>query len=308
MKRREFLSASLVAAGTALVTETVSAQESRAPLWNRRRSVPQRLHIAANQYTCNSIYARENIDFWTRLDEIKNADIDGLEVMFNSASEVADVGKRIADHGLEMRSIYVGGEADMHNENTADKDIARILAIGEKVKAFGTIVLVFNPAVKQGKSDAELIRQSKNMDTLGAGLRKIGISLAFHYHTSELEFGAREFHHVLCGTDPKNVSICFEQHWSYRASGNSQVAVFDHLKLYGNRSAEVHLRQSIDNVWSETFGDGDIDNIRLAAGFKKLHKMPHVVLEQAAENGTPKTISPAEIFRRSADYVRRVFG
>ena len=145
------------------------------------------------------------------------------------------------------------------------------------------------------------------MDILGAGWKKFGITLAFHYHTTELEFGGREFHHVLCGTDPDNVSLCFEQHWSYRACGNSQVAVFDHLKLYGDRSVAVHLRQSVNNVWSETFGDGDIDNVRLAAGFKKLPKMPHVVLEQAPENGTPKTLAPAEVLRRSAEYVRRVF-
>lgn len=307
MKRREFLSASLAAsAAAALVTETVSAQETKRPSILNRRRASQHLHIAVNQYTCTSIYGRENIDFWTRLDEIKNANIDGIEVAFNAANDVADVGKRLADHGLAMHSIYVS--ANLHDENEAEKEITRSLEIGEKTKALGTEIIVFNPVAKQGKSDAELVRQSKNMNILGAGLRKIGISLAFHYHTTELEFGGREFHHILCGTDPKNVLLCFEQHWSYRASGNSEVAVFDHWKLYGSRSVEVHLRQSINNVWSETFGDGDIDNIRLAAGLKSLRKMPHVVLEQAAEAGTPKTMSPAEMLRQSAEYVRKVFG
>jgi inosose dehydratase len=227
-------------------------------------------------------------------------------VLLNSGTEAATIGKRLADHGLAMRSIYTSGY--LHDEKTAEKEIARLLEIGEKAKQQGTEIVVFNPTAKGGKSDAELICQSKNMDILGAGLKKIGMAMAFHYHTTELEFGGREFHHVLCGTDPANVSLCFEQHWSYRACGNSQVAVFDHLKLYGDRSVEVHLRQSIGNVWSETFGDGDIDNVRLAAGLKKLPKMPHVVLEQAPENGTPKTMTPVETFRRGAEYVRRVFG
>ena len=294
MQRRQFLSAALAVSGAALASENLFAQENK------------RLHVAVNQYTCGSIYGRDSIDFWTRLDELKNTGIDGLEPTIGSAADAETVGKRLADHGLAMRSVYTG--ANLHTESAATGEIARIQALGEKAKSFGTAIVVINLEPKSGKSDAELVFQSKNLDILGAGLKKTGISLALHYHTTELEFGGREFHHILCGTDPQNVSLCFEEHWSYRACGNSQVAVFDHLKLYGNRSVEVHLRQSVNNVWSELFGDGDIDYVRLAAGFKKLPVMPHVVLEQAAEGGTPKTLSPADIFRQSVEYIRRVFG
>jgi len=294
MKRRQFLSAVLAAAGTALAAKTQAARET------------QQLHVALNQYTCETFYRRDNIDFWSRLAEIKSAGIDGIEVSLGSGTEAVAIGKRLADHGLAMRSVYTSG--NLHDEKAAEKEVTRLLEIAEKTKQLGTEIMVFNPAAKGGKSDAELICQSKSMDILGADMKKIGMALAFHYHTTELEFGGREFHHVLCGTAPANVSLCFEQHWSYRACGNSQVAVFDHLKLYGERSVEVHLRQSIGNVWSETFGDGDIDNACLATGLKKLPKMPHVVLEQAPENGTPQTMPPVETFRRSAEYVRRVFG
>ena len=294
MKRRQFLTVALAATGTALATEALFAQENK------------RLHVAINQFTCNNVYQREKIDFWTRLDELKSVGVDGLEIAIGSAQDAENIGKRLKDNGLAMRSIYSG--ANMHEEDAAEKEIDRLLKLGEKVKEFGTEIIVFNPKPKKGKSDAELVFQSKNIDIVGAGLKKIGISFAFHYHTTELEFGGRELHHILCGTDPNNVSLCFEQHWSYRGCGHSQVAVFDHWKLYGNRSVEAHLRQSTDNVWSETFGDGDIDNVRLAAGFKKLPKMPHIVLEQAAEKDTPKTMSPVDVFRQSIEYIRRVFG
>jgi len=294
MKRRQFLSAALAVTGAALASETLLAQETK------------RLHVAVNTYTCGSIYNRDNIDFWTRLAELKSAGVDGIEPGVGSAADAENVGKRLADGGMEMRSVYTGG--NLHDAAVAEQNVARILALGEKAKSFGTSVITINPDAKSGKTDAELILQSKNLDILGAGLQKIGISLAFHYHTSELEFGGREFHHIMCGTDPKNVSLCFEQHWSYRACGNSAVAVFDHLKLYGDRSVELHLRQSINNVWSETYGDGDIDNVRFAAGFKKLPKLPHIVLEQAAEGGTPKTLAAVEVFRQSVEYIRKMFG
>lgn len=294
MQRRQFLSASLATVGTALAAESLFAQTRK------------RLPLAVNQYTCSTFYQRENVDFWTRLGEIKNTGIDGFEASLGSAAETADIGKRLTDHGLTMYSIYAGG--NLHDENTAEKEISRLLGIGEKAKTFGTVIMVYNPAAKKGKTDAELIRQSKNINILGAGLKKIGITLTFHYHTSELEFGGREFYHIMNAVDPANLSLCFEQHWSYRACGNSQVAMFDHWQLYADRSPIVHLRQSIANVWSETFGDGDIDNIRLANGCKKLPKMPYLILEQAPETGTPKTLSTAEALRQSADYIRRVFG
>ena len=312
MKRRQFLSAALAAAGAGLVTETLSAQPGNRRLLPNRRgsSTPdrqdQRLHVAVNQYTCNNVYRRENIDFWTRLDELKSVGVDGIEATLRTAEDVENRGKQLADHGLEMRSVYSG--AKFHEENSAQEEMDRLLKLGEKAKSIGTSIVVVNPASKSGKSDAELIFQSKNLDIVGAGLRKLGVTLAFHYHLVELEFGGREFHHVLCGTDPKNVALCFEQHYSYRGCGNSQVAVFDHLKLYGERSIAIHLRQSIGNVFSETFGDGDIDNVRVAAYFKKLPRLPHIVLESASENGTPKTMPPAEVFRQSVEYIRKVYG
>ena len=302
MQRRQFLSTALAVSGAALASENLSAQD------NTPR--PQRLHVAVNQYTCGSIYGRENIDFWTRLDELKNTGVDGIEPTINNAGDAETIGKRLADHGLAMRSIYTG--ANLHEEESAKRETARIFQLAERARSFGTSIIVINPAAKSAKSDAELVCQSKYLDSLGATLKQINIFIAFHYHTTELEFGGREFHHVLCGTDPKNVSLCFEQHWSYRACGNSQVAMFDHLKLYSDRIVAVHLRQSTNNVWSETFGDGDIDNIRLDAGLKNLpmplSNAPHIVLEQAAENSTPKTLAPADVFRRSTEYIRRVFG
>ncbi len=296
MKRRTFLQ-TVGGVGAAMAAGTVFAQETK--------ETPQ-LHVAVNQFTCNNIYRRDNKDFWDCLDELKGAGVDGIEPTVGSAEEMVNIAERLRKHGLECRSLYTG--ANLHDENVAINEIQRISKLAEKAKTFGTKIIVFNPAAKKGKTDAELVLQSQNADRLGELLRQLGISFAFHYHTTELEFGGREFHHLMCGTDPKNVAICFEEHWSYRASGNSQVAVFDHLKLYGDRATEVHLRQSVDNVWSETFGDGDIDNVRLAEGIKKIGIKPHFVLEQAAENGTPKTIPAVETFRRSVDYIRRVFG
>ena len=106
--------------------------------------------------------------------------------------------------------------------------------------------------------------QAAALDRLGGLLREMGMVLAYHNHDAELRNAAREFHHMLLGTDPQNMAFCMDVHWVYRGSGNSQVAVFDVLRLYGSRIRELHLRQSINGVWTETFCDGDIDYLRSA--------------------------------------------
>jgi inosose dehydratase len=131
--------------------------------------------------------------------------------------------------------------------------------------------------------------------------------LAYHNHEAELRNAAREFHHMMLGTDPCLVTLCLDAHWIYRGAGNSAVALFDVLKLYGPRVTELHLRQSIKTVWSETLGEGDIDYPALAKHLLQIGVKPHLVLEQAPEKGTPETMDAVESHRRSLEYARRVF-
>ncbi len=124
----------------------------------------------------------------------------------------------------------------------------------------------------------------------------------------ELRNGAREFHHMMTGTNPKLVSLCLDSHWIYRGTGNSSVALFDIVELYGSRIVEIHLRQSQKGTWSETFGEGDINYSALADRLKSKRVRPHLVLEVAVEKGTPKTLDPVTAHRRSVEFARKVFG
>jgi inosose dehydratase len=149
--------------------------------------------------------------------------------------------------------------------------------------------------------------QAGNLDRLGAELRKQGQVLSYHFHEPEFRCAAREFHHMMLGTDPRNVTLCLDAHWVFRGASDSQVALFDIVKLYGPRISELHLRQSSGGVWTETFGSGDIDYPRLAAELVKMKIRPHVVLEQAAEAKTPKTMGAVEAHQKGVAYTRKVF-
>ncbi len=272
------------------------------------------LFIASNSYSWAVYYQREGRDFNSALDagfaDVAKSTVNGYEAGIGSPGEVERLAALLAKHGLAMRSIYVGSV--LHDAAQADKNVAQILAIAEKAKAAGTRILVTNPnplrwGGPENKSDAQLKTQAAALEELGRQLGKIGMVLAYHNHDIELRNAAREFHHMMAGTDPKCVTLCLDAHWVYRGAGNSSVALFDVVKLYGSRITELHLRQSKDGIWSETFGEGDIDYPLLAERLKDLGIKPHLVMEIAVEKGTPKTLDPVEAHRQSCAYARKVF-
>lgn len=259
-------------------------------------------------------YLRDGRDFNASLDEglgeVAKSGLAGFEPAINAPGDIDRLGPLLKKHGLQMRSLYVN--STLHKPDAVEKSIADILAIAEKAKGAGTRIVVTNPSPIQwggpaNKDDAQLKIQAEAMNRLGERLKSRGMTLAYHNHDIELRNAAREFHHMMVGTDPDKVALCLDAHWIYRGSGNSSVALFDVLRLYGSRIREIHLRQSIDGTWSEFLGDGDIDYQALAKYLASIRIKPHLVLEQAPENGTPKTMDAVESHRRSLEYVSRVF-
>jgi inosose dehydratase len=279
------------------------------------RKKPGKLHLACNVYPWTVFYQREGRDFNKDLDkglaEVAASGVDGFEPIINAPQDVDKIGPLLKKHSLQMRSLYVN--STLHERDQAGKSIEEVFAIAEKAKAvLGTQIIVTNPSPirwggPENKNDAQLKVQAEALEALGRKLKGINLTLAYHNHDIELRNAGREFHHVMVGTDPACVTLCLDAHWIYRGAGNSAVALFDVLKLYGSRVTELHLRQSKDNIWTETFGEGDIDYPALAKYLLDIGVRPHLVLEQAVEASSPKTVAPVEAFRQSSEYARHIF-
>ncbi|MGB2864125.1 MAG: sugar phosphate isomerase/epimerase, partial [Sedimentisphaerales bacterium] len=244
------------------------------------------------------------------LSEVAASRFDGYEPLANNPEELDRLGPLLKKHGLEMRSLYVNSV--LHERDKAEASIESVLAIARKAKGLGTKIIVTNPSpIRWGgpedKDDAQLRVQAAAIEKLGRQLKAMGLTLAYHNHDIEFRHAAREFHHMMAGTDPAYVTLCLDAHWIYRGAGNSSVALFDILKLYGSRVTELHLRQSKHNIWTEAMCDGDIDYPALAKYLLKINVRPHLVMEQAVETGSPKTMSTIEASRKSSQYARRVF-
>jgi inosose dehydratase len=306
ISRRGFLG-EMATVGGAMMAGVGSAADMEA----KKRG---KLHLACNQYPWLVFYQREGKDFNKLLDtglgEVAASGMDGYEPLVTAPAEIDTLAPLLKKHRLEMRSLYVNSV--LHEAQTASESVDEVLAIAKKAKGIGTRIIVTNPSPIQwggpeNKNDEQLEVQAKMLELLGRELKEMGLILAYHNHDIELRNAAREFHHMMAGTDPKYVTLCLDAHWVYRGAGDSAVALFDVLKLYGPRVTELHLRQSAQNIWSETLGEGDIDYPRLAKYLLGIGVRPHVVIEQAVEQGTPKTMEIVEAFKQSSAYARRVF-
>jgi len=302
LDRRQFLSSLSAAGSLALVSPALQA-------------APKAPAISCNQYNWITFYERDGKKWMSDPDasmaDFLKSGLRAYEPSFNQAEEVRRLAPYIQKYKLEMQSVYVG--STLHREDESQKSIEAMLAIAEAAKPLGTRIIVSNPSpVKWGspvnKSDAELMLQARNLDKVGAELRRMGMTLAYHTHDPELRAAAREFHHMLLATDPRNVALCLDAHWIFRGAENSQVALFDIVKLYGKRIVEVHIRQSQNGVWSETFGPGDIDYPRLVRELNALKVNPLLVLEQCVEKASPKTMDGIEAHRKGLAYARELFG
>jgi inosose dehydratase len=304
--RRNFLT-SLTALGAASLLpneQTVVAEPAAA-------SYP----VSCNAYTWNTFYQRSKKEWMAdpdaSLSEFVQAGLIAYEPSFTNADEVRKLAPFLPKYKLSMPSLYVN--STLHRATDAQKSIDSVLAIADAAKPLDTRIIVTNPdPIRWGsegdKTDADLTEQARNLDRLGAELRKRGITLAYHTHAPEHRQAAREFHHMLLASDPKNVSLCLDAHWVYRGSGNSQVALFDVVKLYGKRIVELHIRQSKNGIWQESFTDGDIDYPRLASALMNQGIRPLLVLEQCLEKGSPDTMGPVEAHRQNMVYAKQVFG
>jgi inosose dehydratase len=269
------------------------------------------MFIATNVYGWTQLAraAGRDYDRASAMADAKAAGLTGWEDAFRSPDDAVPVAADAAAAGLTMRSAYVFGA--FHDETLARKSTDTALAICDALLPHGVTRFISNPDPLPGgalKTDAQLRIQARALETLGRAFRARGAELLYHTHAPEMRAAAREFHHMLAATDPAAVSLCLDIHWVYRGAGNSMVALEDIIRLYAPRISELHLRQSKNGIWDETFGDGDIDLGTVATMLSDRGAKPLLTLEHAYEDGTPHTMNPVAAHAASVATITRLFG
>lgn len=213
--------------------------------------------------------------------------------------------KALRETRLEVPSVYNSGP--MHTAADAEKTIAETLQVAAAAKAAGAQLLNFNPSPKpnrERKSDDELEAQARYVNALGEKLRLQGFRLHLHHHDPEMAENAREWRHLLQNTDPELVGFCVDVDWVKRG-GQDPLAI---LQAAGSRLLSLHLRNSRGGVWSEEFGEGDIDYQAIAGCLRQLGFQGWLIVELAYSKETRQTRPLEENLRLSRRYAEKVFG
>jgi inosose dehydratase len=268
--------------------------------------------LAAQAYIFSQAYARLNQRMEDRISEVleilSTSGYKTLELtsQFFTADNASNTAQALMLGRLKCPVVYNGGV--MHTAEEARKTIQQTLDLAKRVKAAHPITgLNFNANPKpqgEAKTDAELAVQAENLNKLAKELKKQNVRLMIHQHAPEMANNAREWRHILANTDPKLVDICLDVHWVLRG-GQDPMAL---LKECSTRLASLHLRNSKNGVWTEDFGDGDIDYRPIAEHLKSIGYKGYLVVELAWDKATEPTRSLDENMKRSREYAEKIFG
>jgi len=230
------------------------------------------------------------------------AAVEGWLNAFSSDERATRFRELLWRNGLVLPSVYHGG--NLHQTDAAQRTITTVLEWADRARDFPGLMINFNCAADENKSDAALRLQAQNLNRLGVELQKRGMRLVIHNHTPEMAHNAREFRAMVAMTDPKLVGFCLDLHWVKRAGQDP----FEMIRLTSGRIGSVHLRNGNDGVWTEWLGEGnDIDHEKVAPALKRAGFNGLLILELAYEQKTARTKTLLENETRSRQYIENVF-
>ncbi len=205
-------------------------------------------------------------------------------------------------NGLVLASVYHGG--NLHQAEAAEGTITTVLEWLDRARDFPGLIVNFNCAEDENKSEEALRVQAENVNRLGRELQKRGMRLVLHNHIPEMAHGAREFRAMVSLTDPSFVGFCPDFHWIKKGGQDP----FEMIRVASGRIESVHLRNGDDGVWTEWLGEGkDVDYRQVAQVLKQEGFKGLLILELAYEAKTVRTRSLLENETRSRRYIEEIF-
>jgi inosose dehydratase len=209
----------------------------------------------------------------------------------------------LQEYNLRLPIAYVN--CLLHDPNKSEKSIEAILTQTRNVIDAGMQYLDINPEPSDlEKTDKEIIWETDALRKLSRELKDMGALTTIHYHDEMMRHDAKELRFILESTDPDFVKLTLDIHWAYRAG----IDPMELLDQYLSRIVALHLRNSVNGVWTEALGAGEVDYKRAASMLKQSNWRGLIVVELANEKGMARRHSVEMNHKISRDYVREVFG
>ncbi len=218
-------------------------------------------------------------------------------------TESTSIALRVDGH--KMPTALVDAECD--DPSRAAQTSLSVAACADRAKArdldFKGVVLV-PLAGDRSRTDADVQSAIERIQQVASSLGRRGIWVALHNDRVESADDARIFRTMLDATAGNpNVGVALDAEWIHRGGGDP--AAF--AAKYKDRLKTLHLRQSRDGVWSEDFGDGQVDYKALDKVTRPIRSDLHLVVELNHHPETKQSRRLVDDLKLSRQYVRRIF-
>jgi sugar phosphate isomerase/epimerase len=188
------------------------------------------------------------------LAEVAAAGYDGIEIgaQHLDISQPEPFLRLVADHGLQVVGIHVGGEIyDPDSVRRALRDLEQTVVFAARV---GVPYLPFSGRPKPDKTDEDHRQQAASLNRIGRLCADHGLQLCYHNHYWEIESDCAELRYLCQHTDPELVWLCLDVGWVERAGGSPLAVASEFLE----RVAYFHLKDTKEDLWMEV-GRGAVD-------------------------------------------------
>ena len=225
-----------------------------------------------------------------------------MDVILRHDDAVEHLSRLVSEYRLPVTGSSYGAplwDATKHDEILADVSVIVKRLAQLKAETFGISV----GDAKRTKTDAELDAQAAILKEIVVLCTNSGMTANLHNHTYEVENGM----HDLKGTLARipDIKLGPDLNWLVRA-GVDPVAF---ITNYGQQIVYLHIRdQYQDGQWTEYVGQGVTDFPAIAQALRRVDFKGRAAVELAfPEHYVPK-YPLTEDWKRSLDYVKKVFG
>jgi len=239
--------------------------------------------------------------------DIKAAGFDGFELFGPLILEPKGLNalrRAIKETGLKLVALYAHGE--FHKPDKRDKGIAEAVEVAKHLAEFGTDLLLLGPIPegKRGKTTEELQIEVPAIAEIANKVAPLGVKIAIHNHTPELENDCAELVQILAATRPEQVGLNADTEWCAHAG----VDPVGFLRRFAPRVQHVHLRNSIKNVWSDCLDTGELDHTAICQTLKEINFKGWLMLEDSWDGQRELKLSQVERATRGRAAIRKWFG
>jgi len=270
---------------------------------------PFKAKISAHMWVYASTYPGPLYDGTPELErafrDLHLAGYDGIELMevvLRHDDAVGHLSQLSKQYDLPVTGTSYGAamwDATKHSEILADVT----LVVKRLAELQGKTLGISVGNANRVKTDAELDAQARILKEILPICNDSGVVANLHNHTYEVGNGM----HDLKGTLARipDMKLGPDLNWLIRGG----VDPVEFIKTYGHQIVYMHIRDQFqDGVWSEYVGEGKTDFPAIAQALRSVDFRGRAAIELAFPAGYQPKYPLTEDWKRSKDYVQKVFG